>query len=577
MIKARRMNHDHIFSQMPSSTIETRSLPDLCPEVENTKKKFATLEITCEEVETQNILTKKENTDRVVHTSVPSSPIKLNVGITTNILQKNDIDDSESIYKSTNKFSTQNRFNEFTDISLSNSSDEEKSPKEEIGFRRDSIVDSVFNWMSPAIDISPENKVVTNKSFPKKAPTSFKLNTFIKNKIFKTKTIEPLSTTALILEDRPRNLPKKPLLESEKHKIEYERMVALARKNEIKEVEQRQKKLKEQIKQEESIAQTGVYWQNEILPNWSQLYQTTKVKLLWWKGLPPSVRGNVWRLTIGNDLNITNDLYDIMVSRSREKLKILNKSSNESGIKADSKCQVFDRENTVELIRLDVSRTFPKLCIFQKGGPYYDVLHDILGAYVCYRPDVGYVQGMSFIAGMLLLNMEPFQVFKTFANLLNRPCQQAFYRLNEEMMKCYFATFEIFFEENIPQLFAHFKHNNLTPDMYLIDWIFTMFSKSLSLDTTSRIWDVYCRDGEEFLFKTAIGLLRQHQSQLLCMDFIQAAQFLVRMPPSCNSDDTILFHNINQIYMTTSRNNKNWGDVFSLMTSSQKPFKSSLR
>ena len=35
-----------------------------------------------------------------------------------------------------------------------------------------------------------------------------------------------------------------------------------------------------------------------------------------------------------------------------------------------------------------------------------------------------------------------------------------------------------------------------------------MFSKSLSLDTTSRIWDVYCRDGEEFLFKTAIGLLQ---------------------------------------------------------------------
>ena len=153
MIKARRMNHDHIFSQMPSSTIETRSLPDLCPEVENTKKKFATLEITCEEVETQNILTKKENTDRVVHTSVPSSPIKLNVGINTNILQKNDIDDSESIYKSTNKFSTQNRFNEFTDISLSNSSDEEKSPKEEIGFRRDSIVDSVFNWLEFTIKI----------------------------------------------------------------------------------------------------------------------------------------------------------------------------------------------------------------------------------------------------------------------------------------------------------------------------------------------------------------------------------------------------------------------------------------
>jgi len=577
MIKARRMNHDHLFNQIPPSTVQTRSLPDLCPELENTKKQFATLQITCEEVENQNNVTKNENTNRVLHSSVPSSPVKLKFGMTTDAINKNKTHDTENGKSSTNIFSTQDKFKEFTDISLSNSSDEEKNPQQEVNLRRDSIVDSVFKWMSPTTDISLENKVSTNTDFPKKAPTSFKLNTFIKNKIFKAKTFEPLSTTALILEDRPRNLPKKPVLESEKHKIEYERMVELARKNEIKEVEKRQKKLKEQIKQEESIAQIGVYWQNEILPNWSQLNQSTKVKLLWWKGLPPSVRGKVWRITIGNDLNITNDLYDIMVSRSREKLKILDNSSYESEITTDSKCQVVDRENTVELIRLDVSRTFPKLCIFQKGGPYHDVLHDILGAYVCYRPDVGYVQGMSFIAGMLLLNMDAFQVFTTFANLLNRPCQLAFYRLNEEMMKCYFATFEVFFEENIPQLFAHFKHNNLTPDMYLIDWIFTMFSKSLSLDTTSRIWDVYCRDGEEFLFKTAIGLLRQHKSQLLRMDFIQAAQFLVRMPSSCNSDDVALFRNINQVHMTISRNNKNWSDVFNLMTSSQQPSKNSPR
>lgn len=26
-----------------------------------------------------------------------------------------------------------------------------------------------------------------------------------------------------------------------------------------------------------------------------------------------------------------------------------------------------------------------------QGGPYHDVLHSVLGAYTCYRPDVGYV------------------------------------------------------------------------------------------------------------------------------------------------------------------------------------------
>lgn len=41
---------------------------------------------------------------------------------------------------------------------------------------------------------------------------------------------------------------------------------------------------------------------------------------------------------------------------------------------------------------------------------------------------------------------------------------------SSSQMLTYFAAFEVFFEENLPKLFAHFKKNNLTPDIYLIDW-----------------------------------------------------------------------------------------------------------
>ncbi|MEQ2274499.1 hypothetical protein XENORESO_012867 [Xenotaenia resolanae] len=41
---------------------------------------------------------------------------------------------------------------------------------------------------------------------------------------------EPLSTTALILEDRPANLPAKPADEAQKHRQQYEEMVAQAKK-----------------------------------------------------------------------------------------------------------------------------------------------------------------------------------------------------------------------------------------------------------------------------------------------------------------------------------------------------------
>tara|TARA_R110002050_G_scaffold239261_1_gene375392 strand:- start:258 stop:569 length:312 start_codon:yes stop_codon:yes gene_type:complete len=56
------------------------------------------------------------------------------------------------------------------------------------------------------------------------------------------------------------------------------------------------------------------------------------------------------------------------------------------------KGEALGREGTMGLIPVDLHRTFPWLNIFQKGGPYYDYLRDVLEAFVCYRPDIGYVQ-----------------------------------------------------------------------------------------------------------------------------------------------------------------------------------------
>ena len=85
-------------------------------------------------------------------------------------------------------------------------------------------------------------------------------------------------------------------------------------------------------------------------------------------------------------------------------------------------------------IRLDVLRTFPSLCIFQENGPYHEQLLNVLGAYASYRPDVGYVQGMSFLTAVLLLNMDPADAFILLSNLLHQPCQRAFFRMDADMV-----------------------------------------------------------------------------------------------------------------------------------------------
>uniref|UniRef100_A0A667XK89 Rab-GAP TBC domain-containing protein n=1 Tax=Myripristis murdjan TaxID=586833 RepID=A0A667XK89_9TELE len=341
---------------------------------------------------------------------------------------------------------------------------------------------------------------------------------------------EPLSTTALILEDRPANLPAKSQEETQRHKLEYEEMVAGAKRRELKEAQKKKRQMKERLRQEESISHAMVIWNNDILPHWDTMKGTRRVRELWWQGLPPSVRGRVWSLAIGNELNITPELYEIFLSRAKEKWRSYSETSSVNDSESDCGASLADRESSLDLIKLDISRTFPSLFIFQKGGPYHDLLHSVLGAYTCYRPDIGYVQGMSFIAAVLILNLEEAEAFITFANLLNKPCQMAFFRVDHELMLKYFAAFEVFFEENLPRLFSHFQTNSLTPDLYLIDWIFTLYSKSLPLDVACRVWDVFCRDGEESLFRTGLGILRLYEDVLLQMDFIHIAQFLTRLP-----------------------------------------------
>uniref|UniRef100_A0A8C0RBP5 KIAA0232 n=1 Tax=Canis lupus familiaris TaxID=9615 RepID=A0A8C0RBP5_CANLF len=289
-----------------------------------------------------------------------------------------------------------------------------------------------------------------------------------KQNVRKNLDFEPLSTTALILEDRPANLPAKPAEEAQKHRQQYEEMVVQAKKRELKEAQRRRRQLEERCRLEESIGNAVLTWNNEILPNWETMWCSRKVRDLWWQGIPPSVRGKVWSLAIGNELNITHELFDICLARAKERWRSFSAGGSEAE-NEDAGFSAADREASLELIKLDISRTFPNLCIFQQGGPYHDMLHSILGAYTCYRPDVGYVQGMSFIAAVLILNLDTADAFIAFSNLLNKPCQMAFFRVDHGLMLTYFAAFEVFFEENLPKLFAHFKKNNLTPDIYLID------------------------------------------------------------------------------------------------------------
>jgi len=289
-----------------------------------------------------------------------------------------------------------------------------------------------------------------------------------------------------------------------------------ARRKEQEDNRERARRVADQRKAEDDLSSLTSYWTNTVLADWQHEWQSKKTQGLWWRGLPPPVRGKVWRLALTNSLNLTTHLYTILRTRAH--------SATES-------------KETLQLVSLDVSRTFPQLGIFQEGGPYHSTLRDLLGAYVCYRPDLGYVQGMSFIAAILLLNLDEADAFIVFANLVNRPLLAAFYRVDTAAMSQNYSIFSAHLASHLPRLARHFARAGLRPDLYMVDWVMTLFSKAAPLDITCRIWDLLIRDGEGFLFRAALGVLSLYQDQLLKeTDFVLMAQFLTKLPENMDSD-----------------------------------------
>ena len=91
-----------------------------------------------------------------------------------------------------------------------------------------------------------------------------------------------------------------------------------------------------------------------------------------------------------------------------------------------------------------------------------------------YDRDVGYTQGMNFIAGMILLHMnEEEEALWVMAALLKGVVIMSMRRSYLEglpLLHQYLFEFEVLVNEELPKLGRHFQNQMLTPCMYASRW-----------------------------------------------------------------------------------------------------------
>lgn len=67
----------------------------------------------------------------------------------------------------------------------------------------------------------------------------------------------------------------------------------------------------------------------------------------------------------------------------------------------------------------------------------------------------------------------------------------------------------------LPDLFAYFEALDITTDIFLFEWLMTLFTKNIDLRIASRIWDHFILDGEILAMKVGLAILMYFSSNFM--------------------------------------------------------------
>uniref|UniRef100_A0A673CSS2 TBC1 domain family member 4 n=1 Tax=Sphaeramia orbicularis TaxID=375764 RepID=A0A673CSS2_9TELE len=225
------------------------------------------------------------------------------------------------------------------------------------------------------------------------------------------------------------------------------------------------------------------------------------------QGLPKSRRGEIWLL-----LSHQHRLRHRLPQRQQA---------------PDTSYQDLLKQLTAQqhAILVDLGRTFPTHQYFsaQLGAGQLS-LYNLLKAYSLLDTEVGYCQGISFVAGVLLLHMSEEQAFDMLKFLMYDLGIRRQYRPDMVSLQIQMYQLSRLLHDYHRELYNHFEEHEICPSLYAAPWFLTLFASQYPLGFVSRIF---------VIFKVALCLLSSHEGEIVeCDNFESIVDYLKTTLPS---------------------------------------------
>ena len=170
-----------------------------------------------------------------------------------------------------------------------------------------------------------------------------------------------------------------------------------------------------------------------------------------------------------------------------------------------------------EQIKKDLTRTLPDNKSFQYGNSNYNKLYHILTAYSNYNKNIGYVQGLNFLAANSIFAFEKeIDEFLFLDALIQKFKLEDFFGVSNNL-SIKLEGINNFLNKYIINIKNHLNKLHLNYEFFITGWVLTLFSNSMDNKYLFYVWDYMIIFGWDYFNCFVIAVLKKYENDILSL------------------------------------------------------------